>query len=72
MNKLTYSVEELSGVLGISIVTAYELARRADFPKIRVGRRILVPINELNRWLEKESNTVSPNCKSDPCTRVIS
>lgn len=43
MNKLTYSVEEFSGVLGISIVTAYELARRVDFPKIRVGRRILVP-----------------------------
>lgn len=72
MNKLTYSVEELSSVLGISIVTAYELARRADFPKIRVGRRILVPINELNRWLEKESNTVSSNYKSDTCTRVIS
>ncbi|MBQ7392110.1 MAG: helix-turn-helix domain-containing protein [Clostridia bacterium] len=53
--KLTYSVEEFAKAFGVSIVTAYEIARREDFPKIRVGRRILIPINELNRWIEKES-----------------
>lgn len=56
MEKLTYSVEELAGVLGISTVTAYELTRQIGFPTIRVGRRIIVPISGLNRWLEEKSH----------------
>lgn len=60
MDKLTYSVEELARVLGISIVTAYELTRQSGFPTIRVGRRIIIPITELNRWLKEKS--CAENC----------
>ena len=40
--KLAISVREAAEILGISVPTAYELARRADFPAFHVGRRTLV------------------------------
>ena len=55
INKLTYTVEEMGEALGIGRVKAYELANRRDFPKIRIGKRIVIPIDSLNRWLENQS-----------------
>lgn len=49
--KLTYSVPEMAAVLGIGKQKAYELTRRADFPKIRVGKKIIVPIREFETWV---------------------
>lgn len=55
INKLTYTVEEMGVALGISRVKAYQLANRADFPKLRLGKRIVIPIEALNKWLETAS-----------------
>ena len=57
VNKLTYTVEEMGEALGISRVKAYELANSRDFPKIRIGKRIVIPIESLNRWLENQSTS---------------
>lgn len=54
--KLAYSAKEAAAALGISLPTFYELSNRADFPCIRVGRRVLVPVDSLKKWLAKESN----------------
>ena len=51
------AVDDLCGLLGISRPTAYELVHRADFPKVKVGRRILVPRAGLEKWLEVQANT---------------
>ena len=50
---------EMGKRLGIGRVQAYELARRADFPAFRLngGRRILVPVAALEKWLEEQTNT---------------
>lgn len=56
-NKLVYNVHELSEVLGLSIRKTYELTRSENFPRIRVGRRILVPKQSLENWLQDESKT---------------
>ena len=56
---LCYKVDDLCGLLGISRPTAYELVHREDFPKVKVGRRLLVPRAGLERWLEKQSNIES-------------
>lgn len=53
--KLAYSGREAAAALGVSLPTFYELASRDDFPSLRVGRRILVPVDELRAWLAKES-----------------
>lgn len=49
--KATISVRELSDELGISAPTAYALVNRADFPTIRIGRRIRIPRAGFERWI---------------------
>lgn len=44
---------------GIGKNTAYALVNREDFPKIRVGRKILIPRDALNRWLERQVEQVA-------------
>lgn len=49
------SVEEMGRRLGISRIRACELASSNGFPAVRFGRRILIPIESLKRWLEEQS-----------------
>ena len=48
------SVEEtrlyLDGKLGRSAL--YNAIRRSEIPSVRIGRRILIPVAALDRWLE--------------------
>lgn len=55
MNKYTLSVQELARELGISLPKAYELVKQPNFPTIKVGARILIPVDAFNRWLEEQS-----------------
>jgi len=41
--RLTYSVEEVAEVLGISRAFVYECVNRGEIPHLRIGRRILIP-----------------------------
>ena len=54
--KLAYSPKEVAQALGISIPSAYDLFRRADFPSIQIGKsRMLVPITALEQWLMEQT-----------------
>lgn len=55
MPKLVYSIREAAQVLGISTSKMYQLARCKGFPSIRVGKRTLVSINGLERWVEEQA-----------------
>lgn len=55
MDKLTYSPKEAAKAIGIALPTVYELAASKGFPAIKVGRRILIPIDALQRWLEESA-----------------
>lgn len=52
MEKLTLSVTEAAEVIGISRPAMYNLIHSEGFPKKVVGRRILIPVKALERWLE--------------------
>ena len=56
---LMLTVEEVAGVLGIGIAHAYEVARRRDFPTIKIGSRIIVPRDRLIQWLEEQADKKS-------------
>ena len=56
MEKTTMSVQELSAQMGISLPKAYELAKSEGFPSIRIGTRILIPVDALREWLVITSN----------------
>lgn len=57
MDRMTLSVAEAAEQLGVSTRFAYDLANRADFPTIRLGRRIRVSRDGLREWVHnKEQN----------------
>lgn len=53
--KKTLSVPEAAKILGISQTRMYQLAKSAGFPTISVGRRILISVKGLDRWLEEQA-----------------
>jgi len=55
--KLCYSVEELTEVLGISLSTAYEYLRTGAIPSIRIfKRKYLIPCHAVDAMLAKASD----------------
>jgi excisionase family DNA binding protein len=56
MEKTTMSVQELALQTGLSLPKAYELAKSPGFPAIRVGKRILIPVDAYHEWLVIEAN----------------
>jgi excisionase family DNA binding protein len=59
LDRITLTVEEAGGRLGISRTLAYELVRRGEIPSIRLGRRVLVPIQALDRMVASASDDSS-------------
>ena len=55
MEKVLMTVKEMRKVTGFSRPMAYQLVNREDFPKIRIGRRIMIPAKQLERWIEEQS-----------------
>ena len=56
MDKTTMSVRELAMQVGISLPKAYELVKTPGFPSIRIGTRILIPIDAFQEWMVITSN----------------
>jgi excisionase family DNA binding protein len=48
---LTLSVPETAALLGISRALAYQLVARGELPSLRLGGRILVPRQALERLI---------------------
>jgi excisionase family DNA binding protein len=48
---LTVTVEQAAKLLGIGRSTAYELIHTGDLPSLRLGRRIVVPVERLGHLL---------------------
>ena len=49
---LFLNAEKLAKVLGVSISSAYELMHEKDFPSVRIGKRLIVPREDLKTWIE--------------------
>ena len=55
MERSTMSVQELSSQMGISLPKAYELVKQPGFPVLRIGTRILIPVDSFNAWLNRKA-----------------
>ena len=53
---ITLNADEVATVLGISRARAYTLMRSADFPTLRIGKRMLVPKDKLLQWMNAQLN----------------
>lgn len=58
--RMTMTVEEMGKELGVSRVTAYELAQQPGFPSFSIGRRVLVSRDGLLKWIEKQCSAKIP------------
>ena len=56
MEKLTLNINEVAAALGISRNAAYQACNKGEIPAIRIGKRLLVPKNQLERMLSKGGN----------------
>lgn len=55
MEKLVLTASDIQTALGIGRRQTYELLNRADFPTVRLGRKILVPREAFLRWLDAQA-----------------
>jgi DNA binding domain, excisionase family len=53
--KFCINVEEMGKRMGVSRCRAYELVKVEGFPRVQFGKRILVPVDALQRWLEEQA-----------------
>ena len=49
--KVCMSIQELGKALGICRQRAYDLANSEGFPAVRIGRRLVIPVSALEKWL---------------------
>lgn len=52
MDELLVSVEEAARRLGVGRSAMYELLASGQIGRVKVGRRTLVPVQELRRWVD--------------------
>lgn len=60
VEKLALSLTECAAMMGIGRSKMHELARSEGFPAVRVGRRILVPVDALKTWLNARATDEQP------------
>lgn len=52
-NKIMINSKEAAKLIGVSMPTFYELAAVEGFPCIRIGKRYLVSVSGLERWVQE-------------------
>lgn len=52
MNEQTITVPELAKHLGIGVQRTYIIITEKGFPVIKKGKNVLIPLNELQKWLK--------------------
>lgn len=53
--RLALKPVEVAQLLGIGRNATYSLCHRADFPAIRVGASLIIPVDALRRWLDDQA-----------------
>lgn len=53
--KRVYSVAEAAQVLGVSESKVYQLVRMKGFPTVKLGKRIKISVQGLDRWIEEQA-----------------
>jgi excisionase family DNA binding protein len=51
-DRVTITVDEAARLLGIARTTPFQAVRSGELPAIRVSRRILIPVAQLNALLQ--------------------
>ena len=55
---LLLNVKQLAELLGVADSSVYELIQEDDFPSLRIGKRIVIPKEELRNWISAHTKGV--------------
>lgn len=55
MDKIVYSISEVSKLLGVSRSYAYQMVKEKTLPVLDLGRRKVVPKIQLEEWIQKNT-----------------
>ena len=58
--RVTLSIDEAAEMLGISRAHAYDLVRRGVLPRLRLGRRVVIPVKALEEFIDAATDRSSP------------
>ena len=58
--RLLMSVTQAAGLLGVSRTSMYQAVRTEQVPIVRLGRRTLIPVEGLQRWVADDSGPWHP------------
>ena len=50
-DKKVLTVNDLTKILGLSLASCYALTRSKGFPAFKVGKKVLIPTEAFDRWL---------------------
>ena len=56
---LLLNVKQLVDLMGVSDSSIYEFIQEDDFPSRRIGKRIVVPKEELRKWITAHTKGAS-------------
>ena len=56
---LLLNVKQLADLLGVSDSSVYELIQEDGFPSLRIGKRIVIPKEELREWISAHTKGVT-------------
>lgn len=58
VQKATYTRHEAGAVIGVSMTTLDALLKRKEnpIPSVRIGRKVLIPIEKLHMWIAENTN----------------
>ena len=52
---ITLGAEDVAAVLGVSRANAYIIMHSKGFPKMQIGKRVLVTKDNLKAWMDKNT-----------------
>ena len=55
MEKQFYTMKELADVLPVGTTNLYNLVHSAGFPSIIINRKILIPVDDFNKWVKSSA-----------------
>jgi excisionase family DNA binding protein len=57
IDRMALKPREAAALLGIGRSTLYALLAAGVIPSIRIGHAVRVPVDQLNEWLRRQSET---------------
>jgi excisionase family DNA binding protein len=62
VERASYSVPEAAAAIGVSSRTLWTYVKRKRLKTFRLGTRVLVPADELRRFIDEQMNNGMENC----------